>query len=84
MRYSLYILGAAVILQAVFSWTNPHSAAAPVLDTLTRPFLRPLRRYIPPVSNVDLTPLVVVVLVQVALIVLTYVRPLAASVGVGG
>ena len=40
---------------------------APVLDQLTRPFLAPLRRVIPLVGGVDLTPLVVIVAAQVAL-----------------
>jgi YggT family protein len=51
LRYSLYILIGAVIIQVVFSWINPYTPVAPVLDALTRPFLRPLRRYVPPVGT---------------------------------
>ena len=74
VRYSLYILVAAVIIQVVFSWMNPYTPVAPVLDALTRPFLRPLRRWLPPIANFDLTPLVLVVIAQVVLIVLWNVR----------
>jgi YggT family protein len=74
VRYSLYILVAAVIIQVVFSWLNPYTPVAPVLDALTRPFLRPLRRFVPPIGQFDLTPLVLVVLVQVMLIVLWNIR----------
>jgi YggT family protein len=74
VRYSLYILVAAVIIQVVFSWLNPYTPVAPVLDALTRPFLRPLRRFVPPIGQFDLTPLVLVVLVQVVLIVLWNIR----------
>jgi YggT family protein len=74
VRYSLYILVAAVIIQVVFSWLNPYTPVAPVLDALTRPFLRPLRRLIPPIGSFDLTPLVLVVLAQVVLIVLWHIR----------
>jgi YggT family protein len=74
VRYSLYILVAAVIVQVVFSWLNPYTPVAPVLDALTRPFLRPLRRFVPPIGNIDLTPLVLVVLAQVVLIVLWHLR----------
>jgi YggT family protein len=74
MRYSLYILVAAVIIEVVFSWINPGTPVAPVLAAMTRPFLRPLRRYIPPVGQFDLTPLVLVVLIQVVLMVLWYNR----------
>jgi YggT family protein len=79
LRYSLYILIAAVIIQVVFSWLNPYTPAAPLLDALTRPFLRPLRRFVPPLGNFDLTPLVLVVLVQVVLIVVWHLRPAVAG-----
>ncbi|HEY5634133.1 MAG TPA: YggT family protein [Burkholderiaceae bacterium] len=67
VKWSLYLLMGLVILHAVLSWVNPHAPVAPVLDQLTRPFLAPLRRVIPLVGGVDLTPLVVIVAAQVAL-----------------
>jgi YggT family protein len=79
LRYSLYILIGAVIIQVVFSWLNPYTPAAPVLDALTRPFLRPLRRFVPALGNIDLTPLVLVVVVQVVLIVVWHLRPSVAA-----
>lgn len=79
LRYSLYILVAAVIIEVVFSWINPGTPAAPVLAALTRPFLRPLRRYVPPIGNFDLTPLVLVVAAQIVLIVLWHLRPAVAA-----
>ena len=79
VRYSLYILVAAVIVEVVFSWINPGTPVAPVFSAVTRPFLRPLRRYVPPVGQFDLTPLVLVVLIQVLLIVLWHIRPAVAS-----
>ena len=74
VRYSLYILVAAVIIQVVFSWMNPYTPVAPVLDALTRPFLRPLRRWLPPIASFDLTPLVLVIIAQVVLIILWNIR----------
>ena len=79
LRYSLYILVAAVIIEVVFSWINPGTPVPPVLAALTRPFLRPLRRYVPPIGAFDLTPLVLVVVIQVVLIVLWHIRPAVAS-----
>jgi YggT family protein len=79
VRYSLYILVGAVIIEVVFSWINPGTPTPPVVSALTRPFLRPLRRYVPPIGNFDLTPLVLVVLAQIALIVLWHLRPVVAS-----
>jgi YggT family protein len=40
----------------------------PLLNSLSRPFLRVFRRYIPPIGNVDLSPLFVVVVCQLLLI----------------
>lgn len=81
LRYSVYILVFAVIVQAVMSWINPHAPLAPVFDSLTRPFLRPLRRFVPPVGSFDLTPLVLLVLLQVLLIPLAHLRAAAGLVG---
>jgi YggT family protein len=80
VRYSLYILVFAVIVQAVLSWVNPYTPLAPAFDTITRPFLRPLRRYVPPVGNVDLTPLILLVILYIALIVVNHLRVAAAQV----
>lgn len=79
LRYSLYILIFAVIVQAVLSWVNPYSPVAPIFDAITRRFLRPLRRFIPPIANIDLTPLILLVLLQVLLIPVWHLRALVES-----
>jgi YggT family protein len=81
LRYSLYILTFAVIVQAVMSWVNPYAPLAPVFDAVTRPFLRPLRRFVPPIGNVDVTPLILLVLVQVLLIPVAYLGAWAGALG---
>ncbi|OAI53427.1 hypothetical protein AYO46_03565 [Betaproteobacteria bacterium SCGC AG-212-J23] len=73
VRYSLYILVFAIIVQVIFSWINPYAPMAPVFNAMTAPFLRPLRRFIPPLGNVDLAPLVLLVVIQILLIVLANV-----------
>jgi YggT family protein len=78
-RFSVYILVFALIMQAVLSWVNSDTPLAPVFDSLTRRFLRPLRRYVPPVGNVDLTPLILLVILQVLLFPLGYLRVMAAG-----
>lgn len=65
----LYTIMAAIVLHAVLSWVNPHSPAAPLLDSLTRPLLRPLRRLVPPIANVDLSPLLALIGCQLLLTV---------------
>lgn len=60
-KWSLYLVIGIVILQAILSWVNPHAPLAPALELLSRPFLAPLRRVIPSLGGVDLSPLVVVI-----------------------
>jgi len=64
-RLSLNLLIGVVIVQAVLSWTNPHTPLAPVFDALTRPFYRVFRRFIPPIGSIDLSPLFVLIIAQV-------------------
>lgn len=80
VRYSIYIMIFVVIVQAVMSWVNPYTPVAPVFDAMTRPFLRPLRRFVPVMGNVDLTPLILLLALYVLLIVTNHVRVAAASV----
>lgn len=68
VRLGLYIVIGATLLQALLSWVAPGgSPLAAVLNALTRPVLTPFRRRIPPVGNVDLSPLFVVVACQLIL-----------------
>jgi YggT family protein len=57
------------LVRAVLSWVNTNSPLAPVIYELSEPFLRPLRRIVPMVANVDLTPMVLFVLCQLVLMV---------------
>lgn len=64
-RQSLYLLMGAVIVQAILSWVNPYNPLTPILDALTRPFLRPFRRAV--IGGVDLSPLILFLIIQVIL-----------------
>ncbi len=79
LRYSIHILIFALIVQAVLSWTNPGSPMMGWFDTVVRPFLRPIRRFLPPVANFDLSPLALLVVLQVMLIALSYGRGMVAG-----
>ena len=74
IKTTLYIVLMMIIMQAVLSWINPHSPLAPLLDSFTRPFLAVFRKRIPPVANVDLSPLFVLILIQVLLMVVAGVN----------
>lgn len=67
VRLVLYIVIVVVIVQAVLSWVNPYSPIAPLVNALARPFVRPFQRLIPPVANVDLSPLFVIIACQLLL-----------------
>jgi YggT family protein len=67
LKMLIYIVLGATLLQALLSWINPGSPVAPLLDAMTRPFLRLFRRHIPPVGNVDLSPLFLLVICQLLL-----------------
>jgi YggT family protein len=82
VRASLQLLMFVVIIQVVLSWVSPHHPLMGVFDSLSRPFCNIFRRVIPPIGNVDLSPLFVIVLAQVLLIVLDNV-PRALLLGGG-
>jgi len=66
-KLSLYILMVAVVVQAVLSWVSPYSPAMPLVNSIARPFLRVFQKRIPPIGNVDLSPLFVLVVCQIVL-----------------
>jgi YggT family protein len=73
-KVGLYLVIGAVIVSAVFSWVNPYAPLAEVFNTLTRPLLRPFRRIIPPVGGVDLSPLALLLVLQIGLFVIASLR----------
>lgn len=79
LSLSVKILLFVVILQAVLSWVNPHNPLQYVLDAITRPLLRPIRRFVPPVANVDLSPLALMLVLLILLIPIAELRGLAAG-----
>ena len=70
LKAALWILIAVVIVQAILSWVAPDGPLSGMLNAMTFPFLRPLRRLIPPLGgSLDLTPLILIVLIQLVLMV---------------
>lgn len=54
------------LVEALLSWFNPGRSPATVfLWGINQPVLRPIRRYIPPLGGLDLSPLVVLIITQV-------------------
>ncbi len=69
LSLAVYMIIGLTLVRAVLSWVNTNTPLMPVVYELTEPFLRPLRRIVPMVSNVDLTPLVLFILCQLILMV---------------
>ncbi|MDR1661867.1 MAG: YggT family protein [Azoarcus sp.] len=73
-RMAVYLVFFVVLAAAVLSWVGQHSPTAAVFDALARPFLAPFRRLIPPFNGIDLSPLVLLVVLQIVLLALDRMR----------
>lgn len=53
----------SILIQVILSWVNPgtYNPALGLIHSLTEPVLRPARRMIPPISGLDLSPMLVMV-----------------------
>jgi YggT family protein len=67
VKIALFMLLVIVVIQVVLSWLQPDGPLMPLLNSLTRPILRPLQRRVPPIGNVDLSPLFALVVIQLLL-----------------
>ncbi|SHG36068.1 YggT family protein [Massilia sp. CF038] len=70
LTWILYGFMALLIVEAVFSWINPHAPLAPFVRALNDPLLRHLRRIVPPLGGIDFSMLVALILLQILQIVL--------------
>ena len=58
-----------LFIEVIFSWVNPNAPLAPMVSALNEPLMRPLRRIVPAVGGIDLSPLVAFLLLRIALFV---------------
>jgi YggT family protein len=68
VKIGIYLFMSALVAQAILSWVNPYTPVAPMLSSITGRFLRPLQRVLPPIGNVDLSPLVLLVICQIIIL----------------
>jgi YggT family protein len=77
VRALLELLVWAIIISAVLSWLVAFNVinvrngfvyqVVRTLEAVTRPVLAPFQRFIPPLGGIDLSPIVVILLIQGAL-----------------
>jgi YggT family protein len=72
LQWIIYGFTALLILEVIFSWVNPHAPLAPFVQALNAPLLRPIRRIIPLLGGLDLSPMVLFLLLQVASRAISY------------
>jgi len=70
LRMAISAMTGAVIVYAILSWVQTQSVMADVIERLVSPALVPIRRVLPLIGGVDLSPLVLLVILQIAAIVL--------------
>ena len=78
LQWIIYGWTALLILEVIFSWVNPQAPLAPFVQALNAPLLNPIRRIVPLLGGLDLSPMVLFLLLQVASKSLAY---FAASMG---
>jgi YggT family protein len=74
LRTAAYVIIGATLGVVVLSWVNPHAPLAPLVDAIAGPFLRPFQRRIPPIGGIDLSPLILLVALQLALGILASLK----------
>jgi YggT family protein len=89
----LDLLMYAIIISAILSWLVAFDvinlrnrfvySVAHFLDAVTRPVLRPVQRFIPPLGGVDISPIIVLLLIQgIRRFILPMIfQPIVAAIG---
>jgi len=78
LKMLVYIILVAIIIRIVLSWIQPQGSGNPMVSLLysiTEPVMAPARRFIPAIGGLDLSPILVLLVLQVVLILV--VAPIA-------
>lgn len=77
LRLLINVYFFTILIQVVISWVNPgtYNPAVSLLYSINEPLLSRARRLIPPISGFDLSPIVVIILLQLLSILL--IQPIA-------
>ena len=63
----LYIYFFAILVQVIISWVSPgtYNPATALIHHITEPVLRPAKKILPPISGFDLSPILVVIVINI-------------------
>ena len=72
LKLIIYIFMVSVFIQVILSWVSPgtYNPITLILYQLTEPIMRPARRVIQPVGGLDLSPLLVIIVLQLMIILI--------------
>jgi YggT family protein len=78
LRCSLYLFFAAIIVSIIASWINPYSThpLVTVARSIAEPLMAPFRRLIPPIAGLDISPIFVFLVLNLALLFLSQNCPI--------
>lgn len=65
IHWIMYGFTFLILIEVVFSWINPHAPFAPVVRMLNLPLMRPLRKFIPLIGGIDLSPIAAFILLKI-------------------
>ncbi|WP_229632245.1 YggT family protein [Pseudoduganella violaceinigra] len=65
LQWILFGFMALLFIEVLFSWVNPHAPMAPFVYALNQPLLKPIRKVVPLVGNLDLSVMVAMVLLLI-------------------
>lgn len=73
---ALYIYIIGIFVQVIFSWIQPgtHNPIIILLYQLTEPVMRPARRILPPMSGLDLSPLIAIIVLQLTVMAIPHLQ----------
>lgn len=68
----VYVFIFSIIIQVIISWISPgtYNPVVSLIYSLNEPLMRPARRVIPPIGGMDLSPLVVLLALQLCLMLI--------------
>lgn len=60
----------AIVLQALFSWIPTYSPMIALLEQITAPVMKPIKKLIPPIAGIDISPIPALILISAAQLLL--------------